>query len=200
MMTNKSTKQLDILKFIYEKQQQRGYPPTVREIGDGVGLASSSTVHGHLTRLQDKGFIQKKAEKTRAITVTPTGIQALKKAAILTLADTPAPMINTPQDIVASLDEETIILKHNSNTMINIGILNHDYLIIKKETAIPDGAIVAIILDKNSDGARQTNVYRYFKERNQVRLQPENSNLKPVITNNVEIIGQVIGVYRNEIN
>lgn len=200
MMTNKSTKQLDILKFIYEKQQQRGYPPTVREIGDGVGLASSSTVHGHLTRLQDKGFIQKKAEKTRAITVTPTGIQALKKADILTLADTSAPMINTPQDIVASLDEETIILKHNSNTMINIGILNHDYLIIKKETAIPDGAIVAVILDKNSDGARQTNVYRYFKERNQVRLQPENSNLKPVITNNVEIIGHVIGVYRNEIN
>lgn len=199
-MTNKSTKQLDILKFIYEKQQQRGYPPTVREIGDGVGLASSSTVHGHLTRLQNKGFIQKKAEKTRAITVTKTGIQALKKADILALPDTPAPVISTPQDIISSLDEDTILLQHNSNTMINIGILNHDYLLIKKESAIPDGAIVAVTLDKNNDGTSQTDVYRYFKERNQVRLQPENSNLKPVITNHVEIIGKVIGVYRNEIN
>lgn len=199
-MTNKSTKQLDILKFIYEKQQQRGYPPTVREIGDGVGLASSSTVHGHLTRLQNKGFIQKKAEKTRAITVTNTGIQALKKADILALPDTSAPVISTPQDIISSLDEDTILLQHNSNTMINIGILNHDYLLIKKESAIPDGAIVAVTLDKNNDGTSQTDVYRYFKERNQVRLQPENSNLKPVITNHVEIIGKVIGVYRNEIN
>lgn len=199
-MTNKSTKQLDILKFIYEKQQQRGYPPTVREIGDGVGLASSSTVHGHLTRLQNKGFIQKKAEKTRAITVTKTGIQALKKADILALPDTPAPVTSTPQDIISSLDEDTILLQHNSNTMINIGILNHDYLLIKKESAIPDGAIVAVTLDKNNDGTSQTDVYRYFKERNQVRLQPENSNLKPVITNHVEIIGKVIGVYRNEIN
>lgn len=199
-MTNKSTKQLDILKFIYEKQQQRGYPPTVREIGDGVGLASSSTVHGHLTRLQNKGFIQKKAEKTRAITVTNTGIQALKKADILALPDTPAPVISTPQDIISSLDEDTILLQHNSNTMINIGILNRDYLLIKKESAIPDGAIVAVTLDKNNDGTSQTDVYRYFKERNQVRLQPENSNLKPVITNHVEIIGKVIGVYRNEIN
>lgn len=199
-MTNKSTKQLDILKFIYEKQQQRGYPPTIREIGDGVGLASSSTVHGHLTRLQNKGFIQKKAEKTRAITVTKTGIQALKKADILALPDTPAPVISTPQDIISSLDEDTILLQHNSNTMINIGILNHDYLLIKKESAIPDGAIVAVTLDKNNDGTSQTDVYRYFKERNQVRLQPENSNLKPVITNHVEIIGKVIGVYRNEIN
>ncbi|CAM4358612.1 transcriptional repressor LexA [Weissella hellenica] len=199
-MTNKSTKQLDILKFIYEKQQQRGYPPTVREIGDGVGLASSSTVHGHLTRLQNKGFIQKKAEKTRAITVTNTGIQALKKADILALPDTSAPVISTPQDIISSLDEDTILLQHNSNTMINIGILNRDYLLIKKESAIPDGAIVAVTLDKNNDGTSQTDVYRYFKERNQVRLQPENSNLKPVITNHVEIIGKVIGVYRNEIN
>jgi len=199
-MTNKSTKQLDILKFIYEKQQQRGYPPTVREIGDGVGLASSSTVHGHLTRLQNKGFIQKKAEKTRAITVTNTGIQALKKADILALPDTSAPVISTPQDIISSLDKDTILLQHNSNTMINIGILNRDYLLIKKESAIPDGAIVAVTLDKNNDGTSQTDVYRYFKERNQVRLQPENSNLKPVITNHVEIIGKVIGVYRNEIN
>lgn len=199
-MTNKSTKQLDILKFIYEKQQQRGYPPTVREIGDGVGLASSSTVHGHLTRLQNKGFIQKKAEKTRAITVTNTGIQALKKADILALPDTSAPVISTPQDIISSLDQDTILLQHNSNTMINIGILNRDYLLIKKEYAIPDGAIVAVTLDKNNDGTYQTDVYRYFKERNQVRLQPENSNLKPVITNHVEIIGKVIGVYRNEIN
>ncbi|MFL2020170.1 transcriptional repressor LexA [Weissella hellenica] len=199
-MTNKSTKQLDILKFIYEKQQQRGYPPTVREIGDGVGLASSSTVHGHLTRLQNKGFIQKKAEKTRAITVTNTGIQALKKADILALPDISAPVISTPQDIISSLDEDTILLQHNSNTMINIGILNRDYLLIKKESAIPDGAIVAVTLDKNNDGTSQTDVYRYFKERNQVRLQPENSNLKPVITNHVEIIGKVIGVYRNEIN
>lgn len=199
-MPSKSTKQLDILKFIYEKQQQRGYPPTVREIGDGVGLASSSTVHGHLTRLQNKGFIQKKAEKTRAITVTDAGLQALKQADVIIPNSTPSPKINTPEDILTSINNQTIILQHHSNTMINIGILNHDFLLIQTDATIIDGSIVAVKLDKNSDGNLQNDVYRYFKEGNQIRLQPENSNLKPIIVDNIDIIGKVIGIYRNEIN
>lgn len=199
-MPNKSTKQLDILKFIYEKQQQRGYPPTVREIGDGVGLASSSTVHGHLTRLQNKGFIQKKAEKTRAITVTSTGFQALKQADVITTNNIPTPKINTPEDILTSINDQTIILQHHSNTMINIGILNHDFLLIQTDAKIIDGTIIAVKLDKTSDGNLKTDVYRYFKEGNKIRLQPENSNLKPIITDNVDIIGKIIGIYRNEIN
>ncbi|SCB77783.1 transcriptional repressor LexA [Weissella bombi] len=199
-MPNKSTKQLDILKFIYEKQQQRGYPPTVREIGDGVGLASSSTVHGHLTRLQNKGFIQKKAEKTRAITVTNAGLQALKQADVIMSNSTPTPKIDTPEDILTSINDQTVILQHHSNTMINIGILNHDFLLIQTDATIIDGSIVAVKLDKNNDGELQNDVYRYFKEGNQIRLQPENSNLKPIIADNVNIIGKVIGIYRNEIN
>lgn len=199
-MPSKSTKQLDILKFIYEKQQQRGYPPTVREIGDGVGLASSSTVHGHLTRLQNKGFIQKKAEKTRAITVTDAGLQALKQADVIIPNSAPTPKIDTPEDILTSINDQTIILQHHSNTMINIGILNHDFLLIQTDATIIDGSIVAVKLDKNSDGNLQNDVYRYFKEGNQIRLQPENSNLKPIIVDNIDIIGKVIGIYRNEIN
>lgn len=199
-MPNKSTKQLDILKFIYEKQQQRGYPPTVREIGDGVGLASSSTVHGHLTRLQNKGFIQKKAEKTRAITVTDAGLQVLKQADVIIPNSTPTAKINAPADILASTNDQTIILQHHSNTMINIGILNYDFLLIQTDATIIDGSIVAVRLDKNSDGHLQNDVYRYFKEGNQICLQPENSNLKPIIVDNIDIIGKVIGIYRNEIN
>ncbi|WP_407124982.1 transcriptional repressor LexA [Weissella paramesenteroides] len=191
-MTKKPRKQLEILQYIYEKQLTSGYPPTIREIGAKVGLASSSTVHGHLDRLQKKGLIIKDAEKTRAIKVTPQGISLLNQT--YHNDKTNGLVTDIATDNLFSFDEYTFILQQHSNTMLNIGILNNDYLIVKKQKSVVNGDIVVVKINEI------TNVYRYFKEGTHCRLQPENSNLKPVIIENPTILGCVVGIYRNHIN
>lgn len=189
-MTKKPRKQLEILQYIYEKQLTSGYPPTIREIGAKVGLASSSTVHGHLDRLQKKGLITKDAEKTRAIKVTPQGMTLLHQ----NNNEINEPVTDITTETLFSFDEDTFILQQHSNTMLNIGILNNDYLIVKKQQTAIDGDIIVVKINEI------TNVYRYFKEGAHCRLQPENSNLKPVIIENPTILGHVVGIYRNHIN
>ncbi|MGK4144399.1 transcriptional repressor LexA [Weissella paramesenteroides] len=191
-MTKKPRKQLEILQYIYEKQLASGYPPTIREIGAKVGLASSSTVHGHLDRLQKKGLIIKDAEKTRAIKVTPQGISLLNQN--YHNDKTNGLVTDIATENLFSFDEDTFILQQHSNTMLNIGILNNDYLIVKKQQTAIDGDIIVVKINEI------TNVYRYFKEGTHCRLQPENSNLKPVIIENPTILGCVVGIYRNHIN
>lgn len=191
-MTKKPRKQLEILQYIYEKQLTSGYPPTIREIGAKVGLASSSTVHGHLDRLQKKGLITKDAEKTRAIKVTPQGMSLLNQD--YHNDETKEPVTNITIQNLFSFDDDTFILQQRSNTMLNIGILNNDYLIVKKQKSVVNGDIIVVKINE------MTNVYRYFKEGTHCRLQPENSNLKPVIIENPTILGRVVGIYRNHIN
>lgn len=191
-MTKKPRKQLEILQYIYEKQLASGYPPTIREIGAKVGLASSSTVHGHLDRLQKKGLIIKDAEKTRAIKVTPQGISLLNQN--YHNDKTNGLVTDIATENLFSFDEDAFILQQHSNTMLNIGILNNDYLIVKKQQTAIDGDIIVVKINEI------TNVYRYFKEGTHCRLQPENSNLKPVIIENPTILGCVVGIYRNHIN
>ena len=191
-MTQKPRKQLEILQFIYDKQLTNGYPPTIREIGAKVGLASSSTVHGHLERLQKKGLITKDAEKTRAIKVTPQGIALLRHGhhdPEMDLSITE----KTAQHLF-SFDEDVFIQQQHSNSMLNIGILNNDYLMVKKQQTAVNGDIIVVQIND------ETNVYRYFKEGDHCRLQPENSNLKPITIANPTIIGRVIGVYRDYVN
>lgn len=207
-MTNKqSSKQLQILRYIYDTVEKRGFPPTVREICQGVQLSSTSTVHGHLSRLERKGLIVKDATKPRALEITEEG----KKAIGVKPTEIPVVGIVTAgQPILAVEDIEDyfplppdlendagdlFMLRVHGESMINAGILNGDNVIVRKQSSATNGEIVVAMTDEN-----EATVKRFYKEKDHYRLQPENDNMAPIILNSVHILGKVVGLYRNNIN
>lgn len=207
-MTNKqSSKQLQILRYIYDTVEKRGFPPTVREICQGVQLSSTSTVHGHLSRLERKGLIVKDATKPRALEVTEEG----KKAIGIKPTEIPVVgVVTAGQPILAVEDIEDyfplppdlendagdlFMLRVHGESMINAGILNGDNVIVRKQSSATNGEIVVAMTDEN-----EATVKRFYKEKDHYRLQPENDNMAPIILNSVHILGKVVGLYRNNIN
>lgn len=207
-MTNKqSSKQLQILRYIYETVEKRGFPPTVREICQGVQLSSTSTVHGHLSRLERKGLIVKDATKPRALEITEEG----KKAIGVKPTEIPVVgVVTAGQPILAVEDIEDyfplppglendagdlFMLHVHGESMINAGILNGDNVIVRKQSSATNGEIVVAMTDEN-----EATVKRFYKEKDHYRLQPENDNMAPIILNSVHILGKVVGLYRNNIN
>ncbi|WP_270773923.1 transcriptional repressor LexA [Weissella confusa] len=209
-MAEKESNQIAILRFVYEKQLEKGYPPTVREIGVGVGLSSSSTVHGHLSRLEKKGFIHKDPDKPRAIDVTPAGIKALglhePNKTMMPIMDENEPLTSeeplsnhivdyfpVPDDLIR-FEGDLFMIRNRGNAMINIGILDGDYMIVRRQNDADNGDIVVAKPDNG-----QTQIKRFFREASQYRLQPENDNHEPVITTDITILGKVVGLYRDSI-
>ncbi|MCX8721723.1 MULTISPECIES: transcriptional repressor LexA [unclassified Lactobacillus] len=207
-MTNKqSSKQLQILRYIYDTVEKRGFPPTVREICQGVQLSSTSTVHGHLSRLERKGLILKDATKPRALEITEKG----KKAIGVKPTEIPVVgVVTAGQPILAVEDIEDyfplppdlendagdlFMLHVHGESMINAGILNGDNVIVRKQSSATNGEIVVAMTDEN-----EATVKRFYKEKDHYRLQPENDNMAPIILNSVHILGKVVGLYRNNIN
>lgn len=207
-MTNKqSSKQLQILRYIYDTVEKRGFPPTVREICQGVQLSSTSTVHGHLSRLERKGLILKDATKPRALEITEEG----KKAIGVKPTEIPVVgVVTAGQPILAVEDIEDyfplppdlendagdlFMLRVHGESMINAGILNGDNVIVRKQSSATNGEIVVAMTDEN-----EATVKRFYKEKDHYRLQPENDNMAPIILNSVHILGKVVGLYRNNIN
>ena len=207
-MTNKqSSKQLQILRYIYDTVEKRGFPPTVREICQGVQLSSTSTVHGHLSRLERKGLIVKDATKPRALEITEKG----KKAIGVKPTEIPVVgVVTAGQPILAVEDIEDyfplppdlendagdlFMLRVHGESMINAGILNGDNVIVRKQSSATNGEIVVAMTDEN-----EATVKRFYKEKDHYRLQPENDNMAPIILNSVHILGKVVGLYRNNIN
>lgn len=207
-MTNKqSSKQLQILRYIYDTVEKRGFPPTVREICQGVQLSSTSTVHGHLSRLERKGLIVKDATKPRALEITDEG----KKAIGVKPTEIPVVgVVTAGQPILAVEDIEgyfplppdlendagdLFMLRVHGESMINAGILNGDNVIVRKQSSATNGEIVVAMTDEN-----EATVKRFYKEKDHYRLQPENDNMAPIILNSVHILGKVVGLYRNNIN
>lgn len=207
-MTNKqSSKQLQILRYIYDTVEKRRFPPTVREICQGVQLSSTSTVHGHLSRLERKGLIVKDATKPRALEVTEEG----KKAIGIKPTEIPVVgVVTAGQPILAVEDIEDyfplppdlendagdlFMLRVHGESMINAGILNGDNVIVRKQSSATNGEIVVAMTDEN-----EATVKRFYKEKDHYRLQPENDNMAPIILNSVHILGKVVGLYRNNIN
>lgn len=207
-MTNKqSSKQLQILRYIYDTVEKRGFPPTVREICQGVQLSSTSTVHGHLSRLERKGLILKDATKPRALEITEKG----KKAIGVKPTEIPVVgVVTAGQPILAVEDIEDyfplppdlendagdlFMLRVHGESMINAGILNGDNVIVRKQSSATNGEIVVAMTDEN-----EATVKRFYKEKDHYRLQPENDNMAPIILNSVHILGKVVGLYRNNIN
>ncbi|MEK3989666.1 MULTISPECIES: transcriptional repressor LexA [Robertmurraya] len=206
-MTKLSKRQVDILEYIKEEVKQKGYPPSVREIGEAVGLASSSTVHGHLARLESKGYIRRDPTKPRAIEILDLDevVSNIPKYNIVNVpvvgkvtAGIPITAIENVEEYfplperLAPADEQVFMLEVMGDSMIEAGILDGDYVIVKQQQTANNGDIVVAMTEED-----EATVKRFFKEKDYVRLQPENSSLTPIILRNVSILGKVIGVYRH---
>jgi repressor LexA len=201
-----SKRQQDILDFIKSEVKHKGYPPSVREIGEAVGLASSSTVHGHLARLESKGLIRRDPTKPRAIEILdPDENSQIPKAHVINVpivgkvtAGQPITAIENVEEYfplpesLAPSDEQVFMLEVMGDSMIEAGILNGDYVIVRQQSTANNGEIVVAMTEED-----EATVKRFFKEKDVFRLQPENSTLEPIILKNVSILGKVIGVYRH---
>ncbi len=199
-----SKRQEDILTFIKEEVKKKGYPPSVREIGEAVGLASSSTVHGHLARLESKGFIRRDPTKPRAIEILdPEGLEALKPGVLhvplvgkvtaglpITAIENIEEYFPLPESFGTS-EDNLFMLEIVGNSMIEAGILNGDHVVVKQQTTARNGEIVVAMTEED-----EATVKRFFKEKDYFRLQPENTSMDPIIVDNVSILGKVVGVYR----
>lgn len=205
-MVKLSKRQQDILEFIKDEVKLKGYPPSVREIGEAVGLASSSTVHGHLARLESKGLIRRDPTKPRAIEILDVDESAnIPKSRVINVpvvgkvtAGLPITAIENVEEFFplperfAPSDEQVFMLEIMGESMIEAGILDGDYVIVKQQQTANNGDIVVAMTEED-----EATVKRFFKEKDYVRLQPENSTMEPIILRNVSILGKVIGVYRH---
>jgi repressor LexA len=200
-----SNRQQAILDFIKNEVRDKGYPPSVREIGEAVGLASSSTVHGHLARLEKKGLIRRDPTKPRAIeilneddsmaqfnlsTVRVPIIGKVTAGQPITAVENIEEYFPLPEHLVG--DDEAFMLTISGDSMIEAGIFDGDYVIVRQQSHASNGDIVVAMTDEG-----EATVKRYFKEKNHFRLQPENSLLSPIILPSVTILGKVIGVFRS---
>ncbi|MGI6591382.1 MAG: transcriptional repressor LexA [Eggerthellaceae bacterium] len=211
-------KQQAVLDCIAEFIGEKGYGPTVREICSAMGLSSPSTVHVHLKALEDKGMIHRDPLKSRSITLTAkarggeqeerplsedlSGIASSGYDKVVNLplvgqvaAGVPIlaeenieDTIALPVDIVG--DSASFLLSVHGESMIEAGINDGDYLVVKEQSTANNGDIVVALID---DGAT---VKRFFKERDHIRLQPENSSMEPIITRDCSIVGKVVALFR----
>ncbi|HSH25052.1 MAG TPA: transcriptional repressor LexA [Massilibacterium sp.] len=203
-MKKLSQRQLDILNFIKQEVREKGYPPSVREIAEAVGLASSSTVHGHLERLQQKGLIRRDPTKPRAIeilddkefntpkkeTVNVPIVGKVTAGQPITAIENVQDFVPLPQSLVHNDDVFMLVVEGES--MIEAGILDGDYVIVRKQPNAENGDIVVAMTEDD-----EATVKRFFKEKEFFRLQPENLTMEPIILKEVSILGKVIGLFRS---
>jgi len=199
--SNLSSRQKLILSYIKEMVREKGYPPSVREIGNAVGLRSSSTVHGHLAKLEEIGLIRRDPMKPRAIDIldeTPWRQKALTHVPLVGRVTAGLPILAVenieetyplPTELIGS--ENVFMLTVQGDSMINAGILDGDYILVRNQDNAHNGEIVVALVD-----GEDATVKRFYKENNQFRLQPENDAFPPIYSQNVSIIGKVVGVYR----
>ncbi len=201
MYSDLSDRQAAILNFIKRELQRKGYPPSVREIGRAVGLSSSSTVHGHLAHLEEKGYIRRDPTKPRAIEVLdgPSGITRKEIIHVPVIgkitAGQPILAVENIDDIfplpVDFVNNDSVfILSVRGNSMIDAGILDRDYILVRQQSHARNGDIVVALLD------HEATVKTFYKEKDHIRLQPENASMEPIYTKDVKILGKVIGVFR----
>ncbi|MDI9512516.1 MAG: transcriptional repressor LexA [Caldicoprobacterales bacterium] len=201
MSNNLSDKQKRILDFIKDEIRSKGYPPSVREICDAVGLKSTSTVHGYLERLEKKGYIRRDPTKPRAIEILDDTSYISQKE----LVNVPVVgRVTAGQPILAVENiEDTFPLPverlHNSDvfmlsikgeSMLGAGIFDGDYVIVKQQSTAKNGDIIVALIED------EATVKTFYKEADHFRLQPENPAMDPILTKEVSILGKVIGVIR----
>ncbi|HHW72542.1 MAG TPA: transcriptional repressor LexA [Firmicutes bacterium] len=200
-MPKLSDRQRRILDYIKSEVTAKGYPPSVREIGNAVGLRSSSTVHGHLTKLEELGYIRRDLSKPRAIELLDESVPSRTRLIDVPLvgkvtAGTPILAVENiedyypiPKDLVDY--EDVFMLRVKGDSMIEAGILDGDFVLVARQETALNGEIVVALID-----GEEATVKRFFHEGTHIRLQPENSTMEPLLVDDVRILGKVIGVYR----
>lgn len=210
MYEDLTKKQLEIFEFMKKEQRQKGYPPSVREIGEAVGLRSPSSVHSQLTKLENKGYIKKDPAKPRAIEIMDpyygdndnndsTYDQCETVHVPIVGQVTAGQPILAVENIVSTFPlpadftkhHECFILSVKGDSMIEAGIFNGDYIVVQRAQAADNGDIVVALVDGD-----EATIKRFFKEKDHVRLQPENAAMEPILSRNVSILGKVSGVIR----
>ena len=199
-----TTKQNETLTFIKKYMVSHGFPPSVREICQGMNLNSPATVHAHLKQLEKKGIIRKEASKFRTIELLVDNEFEDKSEEIVKVpllgkisCGNPIEAIEQPDeffDLPASLipPKETIFtLKCSGESMINVGIFDGDYVIVHKQKIARNGDIVVALNEDN-----EVTLKTFYKEKDHIRLQPENDTMSPIILKNCTILGKAIGLYR----
>lgn len=200
MIDIKSSKQSEIYEFIKNQVNTKGYPPSVREICEAVNLSSTSTVHGHLTRLEKKGLIRRDPTKPRAIELLQEPYQRKEMIDIPIVGKVTAGIpilaeesiedyLTIPIDFVNSTNE-LFILKVQGDSMIEAGIHDKDLAIIEKSSIASNGDIIVALIEN------EATIKRFYKENGYIRLQPENSTMKPIIVEDCKILGKLSGIYR----
>jgi repressor LexA len=198
-------RQQEIWDFLVDYVDAHGYPPTVREIGEAVGLASPSTVHAHLANLERAGLLKRDPTKPRAVELVgrePRESQAatMDKLPLLGQIAAGGPLL-AEQDIEDHLAvPETLrgdfLLRVKGESMINAGILDGDIVVVQRAQDARNGEIV-VALAGADESADEATVKRFFRESGRVRLQPENDSLEPIYADHVQILGRVTGVFRS---
>jgi len=199
-------RQRQVLDFIKSEIKRMGYPPTVREIGTAVGLSSSSTVHAHLEALEAKGLILRDPSKPRALELldrepaAPTPLPVRSNVVDLPLVGSVAAGMPTlaaenieatfslPTELVR--DDSTFVLRVKGESMIEAGILDGDYVVVREQPSAANGEIVVAQIED------EATVKRFFREPDRIRLQPENSSMEPIYARDVTILGKVVAVFR----
>ncbi len=199
---NLTKRQQEIFDFVRRYVSEHGYPPTVRDIGKAIGLTSSSTVHAHLHNLERLGMLRRDPTKPRAIEVlVDKARQTVKSAGLPVVGQVAAgsPVLAdenieeyVPVPGIAGGEEGEFVLRVKGDSMKDAGILDKDYVIVRRQETATDGEIVVALV---GDEAEAT-VKRFFREADHVRLQPENPALEPILTTDVQVLGRVVGVCR----
>ena len=199
-----------IVKFIEKQIITNGYPPSVREIGKAVGLKSTATVHGYLAKLQEKGYIKKEQQKGRTLKLLKGGLaegaqtskpvysgKELVEVPVVGKITAGAPILAVenitdtfpiPIDFVGN--SESFMLTVRGESMIEAGILDGDYILVKRQNTANNGEIVVALIED------EATVKTFYKEKDHIRLQPENSTMDPIIVPDCKILGKVAGVFR----
>jgi repressor LexA len=199
-------RQRQILDFLTKYVDSHGYPPTVREIGEAVGLASPSTVHAHLANLERAGLLKRDPTKPRAIELrrepkAPPAPDVHKLPLVgevaaggpLLAEENVEEYLAVPEPLSKGGDE--FLLRVKGDSMINAGILDGDFAVVRRQDDARNGDIV-VALAGDDESTDEATLKRFFKEDGRVRLQPENDALEPILAQHVQILGKVIGVFR----
>ena len=203
-MDNLTKRQDEILTYVKEYIVSHGYPPTVREIGKDLGVSSPATIHTHLNKLVEKGFIKKDGSKNRAIELLVENEFNKKDDDVIEVpllgkitAGSPIEAIEMPDEYfslpayLVPNNKDVFTLRVSGTSMINAGILDDDIVIVQRQSVARNGEIIVAMTDEN-----EVTLKTYYKEDGYFRLQPENDTMDPIILDNVTILGKAIGLYR----
>ena len=203
-----SKRQREIYDFIVAYARKHGYPPTVREIGAEVGLASPSTVHVHLAKLEQAGYVRRDPTKPRALELVgrdapqPQGggnvhvlplIGEIAAGAPLLAEQNIEDYVSVPEPLARGDDE--FLLRVRGDSMIEAGIMPGDYVVVRRQQTAETGDVVAALVG-DDESAGEATVKTFYRENGRVRLQPENSALEPLYPEHVQILGKVVGLFR----